>query len=186
DGMCLDAKGAVWVSTGGNAIVRVAAGGQVLQHVELSESRAPFALMLGGPDRRTLFILTAEWRGADGIASNLDRLANRPRTGQVLTLPVEVPGAGRPSAAPAEHAGRQPVAYRAQASGWEPSISVKPYSRASWAAVTDCWFQRARPGSAARAATARPAQRIAIRRPPGTTLRGHHWRDPPGPWTEGE
>src|SRR5215813_2076710 len=96
DGICLDAEGAVWVSTGGNAIVRVSAGGQVLQHVELSESRAPFALMLGGPDRRTLFILTAEWRGADGIASNLDRLANGPRTGQILTLPVEVPGAGRP------------------------------------------------------------------------------------------
>ncbi len=96
DGICLDAEGAVWVSTGGNSIVRVAAGGRVLQHVELSESRAPFALMLGGPDRRTLFILTAEWRPADGIASNLDRLANGPRTGQILTLPVEVPGAGRP------------------------------------------------------------------------------------------
>ena len=35
-------------------------------------------------------------RPADGIASNLDRLANGPRTGQILTLPVEVPGAGRP------------------------------------------------------------------------------------------
>ena len=96
DGICLDAEGAVWVSTGANSIVRVAEGGRVLQHVELSESRAPFALMLGGPDRRTLFILTAEWRPADGIASNLDRLANGPRTGQILTLPVEVPGAGRP------------------------------------------------------------------------------------------
>jgi streptogramin lyase len=96
DGICLDAEGAIWVSTGGNSIVRVAAGGQVLQHVELSERRAPFALMLGGPDRRTLFILTAEWHSGDGIASNLDRLANGPRTGQILTLPVEIPGAGRP------------------------------------------------------------------------------------------
>jgi sugar lactone lactonase YvrE len=51
--------------------------------------------MLGGPDRRTLFILTAEWRPADSLA-NLDRLANGPRTGQILTLPVSVPGAGRP------------------------------------------------------------------------------------------
>jgi len=96
DGICLDAEGAVWVSDGGSAIVRVAEGGRVLQRVELSESRAPFALMLGGPDRRTLFILTAEWRKADGITNNLDRLANGPRTGQILTLPVEVPGAGRP------------------------------------------------------------------------------------------
>jgi sugar lactone lactonase YvrE len=96
DGICLDAEGAVWVSTGANSIVRVAEGGRVLQHVELSESRAPFALMLGGPDRRTLFILTAEWRPADSITANLDRLVNGPRTGQILTLPVEVPGAGRP------------------------------------------------------------------------------------------
>src|SRR5438309_1698717 len=50
---------------------------------------------LGGPDRRTLFILTVEWHPADGFA-NLDRLADGPRTGQILTLPVRVPGAGRP------------------------------------------------------------------------------------------
>jgi len=59
-------------------------------------NRAPFALMLGGPDRRTLFIMTAEWHKADGIASNLQRLATGPCTGQILTRPVPVPGAGRP------------------------------------------------------------------------------------------
>jgi sugar lactone lactonase YvrE len=96
DGICLDAEGAVWVSTGGCSIVRVAEGGEVLQRVELRENRAPFALMLGGPDRRTLFILTAEWRKADGITNNLERLTNGPRTGEILTLPVSVPGAGRP------------------------------------------------------------------------------------------
>jgi sugar lactone lactonase YvrE len=96
DGICLDADGAVWVSTGQSGIARVAERGEVLQRVELDENRAPFALMLGGPDRRTLFILTAEWRPADGVTANLDRLTNGPRTGQVLTLPVEVPGAGRP------------------------------------------------------------------------------------------
>jgi sugar lactone lactonase YvrE len=96
DGICLDAEGAVWVSTGGNSVVRVAGGGKVLDRVELSEDWAPFALMLGGPDRRTLFILTAEWRKADGIAENLGRLANGPRTGSILALPVPVPGAGRP------------------------------------------------------------------------------------------
>ena len=62
----------------------------------LPEGRAPFALMLGGPDRRTLFILTAEWRLADDHVVNLDRLATGPRTGEILALPVEVPGAGRP------------------------------------------------------------------------------------------
>ena len=96
DGICLDAEGAVWASTGGFSVARVAEGGEVLQRVELGENRAPFALMLGGPDRRTLFVMTAEWRAADGHVANLDRLANGPRTGEILTLQVSVPGAGRP------------------------------------------------------------------------------------------
>jgi sugar lactone lactonase YvrE len=95
DGICLDAEGAVWVSTG-FSVARVAEGGEVLQHVELPEGRAPFALMLGGPDRRTLFICTAEWRLADDHVVNLDRLTNGPRTGEILALQVPVPGAGRP------------------------------------------------------------------------------------------
>ena len=96
DGICLDAEGAVWVGTTDYSVVRVAEGGEVLQRVALPENRAPFALMLGGPDRRTLFILTVEWRPADGHVANLDRLTNGPRTGKILTLPVSVPGAGRP------------------------------------------------------------------------------------------
>lgn len=95
DGICLDAEGAVWTSTGDSSVVRVAEGGEVLQRVELAENRAPFALALGGPDRRTLFILTAEWRPADSITNNLDRLTNGPRTGAVLSLPVAIPGASR-------------------------------------------------------------------------------------------
>jgi sugar lactone lactonase YvrE len=96
DGICLDADGAVWAGTTDYAVVRVAEDGQVLHRVELPENRASFALMLGGPDRRTLFILTVEWRPADGHVANLDRLANGPRTGEILTLQVPVPGAGRP------------------------------------------------------------------------------------------
>jgi sugar lactone lactonase YvrE len=96
DGICLDAEGAVWVSTGGFSVARVAEGGRVLQRVELEENRAPFALMLGGPDRRTLFICTAEWHQDDGAPANLERLATGPRTGKILALPVEVPGTGRP------------------------------------------------------------------------------------------
>jgi len=95
DGITLDAEGAVWVQTA-FSVSRVADGGRVLQHVDLPADRAPFALMLGGPDRRTLFILTAEWRLADDHVVNLDRLSDGPRTGEILTLPVEVPGAGRP------------------------------------------------------------------------------------------
>jgi sugar lactone lactonase YvrE len=94
DGICLDAEGAVWVSTGGSSIVRIAEGGSVLQRVELDEGRAPFALALGGPDGRTLYIMTAEWHPSDSITDNLDRLVNGPRTGQVLSMPVSVPGIG--------------------------------------------------------------------------------------------
>jgi sugar lactone lactonase YvrE len=96
DGICADAEDAIWVSTGGSSVVRVADGGEVLDRVELEENRAPFALALGGADRRTLFVLTAEWRSGDSIGDNLARLVNGPRTGAVLTVAVEVPGAGRP------------------------------------------------------------------------------------------
>jgi sugar lactone lactonase YvrE len=96
DGITMDAEGAVWAGSGGFGVARVAEGGNVLQRVELPEGRAPFAVMLGGPDGRTLFILTAEWHPAEGHVVNLDRLTNGPRTGQILTLRVEVPGAGRP------------------------------------------------------------------------------------------
>jgi hypothetical protein len=64
--------------------------------VDLPLGRAPFALMLGGADRRTPWVLTAEWRLADDRVANLDRLANGPRTGEILAVPAAVPGAGRP------------------------------------------------------------------------------------------
>ncbi|NUR25537.1 MAG: SMP-30/gluconolactonase/LRE family protein [Catenulispora sp.] len=96
DGITLDSEGAVWVSAGGFAVARVAPGGEVLQRVELPDDRAPFAVMLGGPDRRTLFVLTAEWHLDSSVKENLDRLTNGPRSGEILTMPVAVPGAGRP------------------------------------------------------------------------------------------
>jgi hypothetical protein len=40
--------------------------------------------------------MTAEWRPADSVTDNLGRLTNGPRTGEVLALPVAVPGTGRP------------------------------------------------------------------------------------------
>ena len=96
DGICLDAEGAVWTGSGGYGVVRVAPGGEILQRVELAGNRAPLAVALGGADRRTLFILTVEWYIPDGAAKNLPRLASGPRTGEILALPVSVPGAGRP------------------------------------------------------------------------------------------
>jgi sugar lactone lactonase YvrE len=88
DGICLDADGAVWYGDVGNKhCVRVGEGGEVLETVELD--RGCFACMLGGADRRTLFIVATEWRGPEAAAEGS-------RTGQVLTVEAPAPGVGWP------------------------------------------------------------------------------------------
>jgi hypothetical protein len=47
--------------------------------------------MLGGPDRRTLFMLVADWRGIENVG---DAIASR--TGQVLIADAPAPGVGWP------------------------------------------------------------------------------------------
>ena len=91
DGICLDADGCIWTSSGYDAkdCGRVREGGQVLERVQLD--RFCFASMLGGPDRRTLFVLTADWRGSENVA---DVVAAR--TGQVLVAHAPAPGVGWP------------------------------------------------------------------------------------------
>lgn len=96
DGICVDAEGAVWTSDALGACVRVRDGGEIVERVELPGEVSPFACMLGGPDGRTLFIMVAEWRMADSVEDNINRLTTGPRTGKVLTVPVTVPAAGRP------------------------------------------------------------------------------------------
>jgi sugar lactone lactonase YvrE len=88
DGICLDAEGAVWYGDVPNKrCVRVREGGEVLQTIDLD--RGCFACMLGGIDRRTLFMVAQEW---GGIAST----AEGAPTGQLLTAPAPAPGAGWP------------------------------------------------------------------------------------------
>ena len=91
DGICLDADGCIWASSGVmvNDCARVREGGEVLESIPLD--RACFAEMLGGPDRRTLFMLTAEWRGTE----NMDDVIAA-RTGQVLVADAPAPGVGWP------------------------------------------------------------------------------------------
>jgi sugar lactone lactonase YvrE len=98
DGICLDADGAIWTSPGmgANACVRVTEGGRILDRIELPAGHTPFAMMLGGPNRRTLFVLTADWRATDSIGDNLHRLVTGPRTGKVFTVAAPAPGAGSP------------------------------------------------------------------------------------------
>jgi len=88
DGICLDADGAVWYGDVPNErCVRVRADGEVLQTVDLG--RGCFACMLGGVDRRTLFMVVREWRGPASMADTA-------RMGEVRTVEAPAPGVGWP------------------------------------------------------------------------------------------
>jgi sugar lactone lactonase YvrE len=98
DGICMDAEGAVWTPSwldNEPCCIRVAEGGEVLDRIPLDQSG--FACALGGPDGRTLFMLTADWHMAEDFMDNLQRLTTGPRTGHVLTTTVTVPSAGWPN-----------------------------------------------------------------------------------------
>jgi len=86
DGICLDAENAVWYGdVPHRRCVRVREGGEVLQTVALD--RGCFACMLGGPDRRTLLMMAAEWPAS---------MMGGQRTGRVLTIEAPAPGVGWP------------------------------------------------------------------------------------------
>ena len=87
DGICLDADGALWYAdVGTKRCVRVREGGEVLTAIELDWGC--FACVLGGPDRRTLFLAANEWSGSQSMAGA--------RQGQVIATAVSSRGAGWP------------------------------------------------------------------------------------------
>ena len=87
DGICLDADGQVWVA---NALapecIRVREGGEITARVTTSQTS--FACMLGGEDRRDLYVITAPNSSRFEIADA--------RLGKIERATVSVPGAGRP------------------------------------------------------------------------------------------
>ena len=88
DGICLDAEGAVWSACPfSGRVLRVQEGGEVLQEVKVSHPFA-FACMLGGDDRRTLYICTA--------SSHIPAECRERRDGRIEAIEVDVPGAGLP------------------------------------------------------------------------------------------
>ena len=98
DGICMDAEGAVWTPSwydNGPCCLRVAEGGEVLDRVPLRQ--AGFACALGGPEGRTLFMLSADWHMGEDFKDNLQRLTEGRRTGQLHTTTVAVPSAGWPN-----------------------------------------------------------------------------------------
>ena len=88
DGICLDADGAIWVADPRNGLVfRAVDGGDVTHRIWCGDGRNAFACMLGGDDRRTLFVVTNETSGPQAEAT---------RNGRIETIEVDVPGAGLP------------------------------------------------------------------------------------------
>jgi sugar lactone lactonase YvrE len=87
DGICLDAEGAVWVASPmTNEVVRVKEGGAVAE--KIPTSRMAIASMLGGADRKTLYVLTSESTDPDEC--------KKLRSARIEAAQVEVAGAGLP------------------------------------------------------------------------------------------
>ncbi len=89
DGMCIDEEGAIWVASPSTAeVIRVHEGGMISERIPVQTNA--FACMLGGEDRRTLFICTSNGSGIDPEA------ALREKSGKIEITQVDVPGCGKP------------------------------------------------------------------------------------------
>ena len=88
DGICLDAEGGVWTSmTLAHQFERIIEGGTVTDRIDLVD-RTAIACTLGGPERRTLFMLSSTSAYPQRlIGTKLSRLD---------ATTVDVPGAGLP------------------------------------------------------------------------------------------
>lgn len=88
DGIALDAEGAVWFANpdGRPAVLRVRKGGEIAEQVELGTHG--YAVMLGGPEHRHLFISGSDSHDPAEIA--------RTPSATLRVVEVEVPGAGTP------------------------------------------------------------------------------------------
>ena len=87
DGICLDEEGAIWVASpvGKGGVLRVHEGGEVTSRIEVEHEA--YACMLGGPDRKTLFICTSP---------DSDPAKTGDRLGRIETIEVDAPGVGLP------------------------------------------------------------------------------------------
>jgi sugar lactone lactonase YvrE len=88
DGIALDAEGGVWTSmTLAHQFQRIVGGGAVTDRIDMGD-RTAIACMLGGPERRTLFLLSSTDAYPQRlIGTKLSRLD---------AVTVDIPGAGLP------------------------------------------------------------------------------------------
>ncbi len=101
DGIKMDAEGTIWVQAADiravthradspeGAVLRIREGGEVLQRIE--HDKDIFAVTLGGPDGRTLFLLATEFRGSAKVME-----VAAARVGEVAICQAPAPGAGWP------------------------------------------------------------------------------------------
>ncbi len=88
DGVCLDARGDAWVALfQEDAFVRVQPDGTIAERIPTPGRRA-IACALGGPERRTLFAITA-------VTTHEDLMQGR-STSRIECIPVETGGDGAP------------------------------------------------------------------------------------------
>jgi sugar lactone lactonase YvrE len=88
DGLCADEEGAIWLADAlGARVLRVRESGEVLDEISTG-GPGVFACMLGGEDRRTLYLCVAP--------SFAEHERRDTRDAQLLSCRVDVPGAGLP------------------------------------------------------------------------------------------
>lgn len=88
DGIALDAEGGVWAAmTLAHQFERIVEGGAVTDRIDMGE-RVPIACALGGPARRTLFLLSS----TDAYPRRLVGT----RLSRLDAVTVDIPGAGLP------------------------------------------------------------------------------------------
>jgi sugar lactone lactonase YvrE len=91
DGICMDAEGAVWISSAVTCeFVRVREGGEITHRIDTG-GRFAAACAAGGPDRKTLYLITAHMTP--------ELFAQKKTDSRIESVLLETAGAGQPRAA---------------------------------------------------------------------------------------